>query len=76
MPYLNVVDAEGERQVALTLMTDDQVSEAFARDKEEIGSEISRMQAEIQALIEEARTEAREEAIEALEEAQESLEEA
>jgi hypothetical protein len=76
MPYLNVVDAEGDRQVALTLMTDDEVSEAFARDKEEIGSEIQRMQAEIQAIIEEAQAEARESAIEELEEAQEALEEA
>ncbi|MBN1659796.1 MAG: hypothetical protein JXA93_15430 [Anaerolineae bacterium] len=59
MPYLSSTDVEGERRVCIDLMTPEGARAAFAHDREEIGGQIERMSAEIQAIIEQARTQAR-----------------
>lgn len=64
IPYLTATDIEGERKVCISLMTPEGARDAFARDKEEIGSQIEHMRAEIQAIIEQSRAEAMQAAIE------------
>lgn len=66
VPFLGQVweDEEGGRHLSLRLVPPEQVGELFAEQKEEIGGELVKMQAELKAIIEEARGEAQEAASE------------
>ena len=52
------VDEEGERHLSFKLVSPDQVGDLFAEQKEQIGGELGKMKAEIQAIIEEAKANA------------------
>lgn len=60
VPFLGQVweDEEGGRHLSFRLVPPEQVGELFAEQKEEIGGEIAKMQAELKVIIEEARAEA------------------
>jgi hypothetical protein len=66
VPFLGQVweDEEGGRHLSLRLVPPEQVAELFAEQKEEIGGDLTKMQADLKAIIEEARGEAQEEASE------------
>ena len=57
VPFLGhlQVDEEGERHLSFKLVEPDQVGDLFAEHKEQIGDELGKMKAEIQAIIGEAR---------------------
>jgi len=63
VPYLGHVytDDEGERHLSFKLMAPEAVKGLFEEQKEEIGGDILKMQAEIKAIIEETRGMAKEE---------------
>ena len=60
VPFLDHVweDEEGERHLSFKLVSPDQVGDLFAEQKEQIGGELGKMKAEIQAIIEEAKANA------------------
>jgi hypothetical protein len=57
VPFLGQAweDEEGARHLSFRLVPPEQVGELFAEQKEEIGGEIAKMQAELKVIIEEAR---------------------
>jgi hypothetical protein len=58
VPFLGTLeDTEGERRIALTLVPEGEVGPLFEEQKEKIGGDLAKMQAEIKAIIEEARIE-------------------
>ena len=56
VPFLGEVsvDEEGRRALSLRLVPPDQVGDLYAGHKEQIGGDLGKMKAEIQAIIEEA----------------------
>jgi hypothetical protein len=64
VPFLGQVwdTEEGGRQLAFKLVPPEQVGEMFAQQKDEIGGDIAKMQAEIKAIIEETKEQAQAEA--------------
>jgi hypothetical protein len=60
VPFLGHVweNEAGERHLSFKLVTPDQVGDLFAEHKEQMGSDIAKIQTEIKAIIEEARAEA------------------
>lgn len=48
-------DDEGEERLSISLVPEDQVGELFEEQKEKIGGDLKKMQAEIKAIIEEAK---------------------
>ena len=56
VPFLGEVsvDEEGRRALSLRLVPPDQVGDLYAGHKEQIGGDLVKMKAEIQAIIEEA----------------------
>ena len=60
VPFLGHVwaDEEGERHLSFKLVSPDQVGDLFAEQKEQIGGELVKLKAGIQAIIEEARANA------------------
>ena len=58
VPFLGEVsvDEEGRRALSLRLVPPDQVRELYAGHKEQIGGDLGKMKAEIQAIIEEAQS--------------------
>ena len=56
VPFLGEVsvDEEGGRALSLRLVPPDQVGDLYAGHKEQIGGDLGKMKAEIQAIIEEA----------------------
>jgi hypothetical protein len=60
VPYLGHVweDEESGRHLSFKLASPDEVRDLFEVQKEEIGGDILRMQAEIQAIVEETKAEA------------------
>ena len=60
VPFLGDIseDEEGGRHLSFGLVSPDQARVLFGEQKEQIGSELSQMKAEIQAIVEEARAEA------------------
>lgn len=57
VPFLGHVwlDEEGTRHLSFKLVSPDQVGDLFTEQKEQIGDELGRMIAEIQAIVEEAK---------------------
>ena len=72
VPFLGHVwvDEEGERRLSLKLVSPDRVGDLIAEQKEQIGGDLAKMKAEIEAIIEEAKaqTDQQEESGEAKEE--------
>ena len=64
VPYLGHVftDDEGERHLSFKLVSPEEVKGLFEEQKEEIGGDILKMQADIKAIIEETKAAAKEEA--------------
>ena len=64
VPYLGhvYVDDDGERHLSFKLVAPEAVKDLFEEQKEEIGGDILKMQAEIKAIIEEAKAAAQGEA--------------
>jgi len=61
VPFLtSIEDKEGERRLSLALISQEEAGSLFQEQKEQIGGDVARMKAEIQAIIEEARAEAQE----------------
>jgi hypothetical protein len=62
VPYLGhiYVDDEGERHLSFKLASPEEVKDLFEEQKEEIGGDIAKMQAEIKAIIEETKAKAQE----------------
>lgn len=60
VPFLGHVwvDEEGGQHLSFKLVSPGQVGDLFAEQKEQIGGELGRMKAEIQAIIEEAKAKA------------------
>jgi hypothetical protein len=58
VPFLGEVseDEEGRRALSLRLVPPDQVGDLYAGHKEQIGGDLGKMKAEIQAIIEEAQS--------------------
>jgi hypothetical protein len=58
VPFLGEVsvDEEGGRALSLRLVPPDQVGDLYAGHKEQIGGDLGKMKAEIQAIIEEAQS--------------------
>ena len=58
VPFLGEVsvDEEGGRTLSLRLVPPDQVGDLYAGHKEQIGGDLGKMKAEIQAIIEEAQS--------------------
>jgi len=70
VPFPTPVQGEGEeRRLSLELVPPEQASELFAEQKERIGADFGKLQAEIKAIVEEAKAEAQAEGEEAPEEA-------
>jgi hypothetical protein len=69
VPFPTPVPGEGaERRLYLELVPPEQAGELFNEQKEKIGADLGKLQAEIKAIVEEARAEAQAEAEEAPEE--------
>ncbi len=58
VPFLGEVsvDEEGSRALSLRLVPPDQVGDLYAGHKEQIGGDLGKMKAEIQAIMEEAQS--------------------
>lgn len=74
MPFLSQQEGEEERYLTLSLVPPEEAQERFAEQKEQIGGEIGRLRAEIQAILQEAKTQTEEIVLEETEEALETAE--
>ena len=60
VPFLSPVqDESGEQQLVLKLVSEEEVGPLFEEQKEKIGGDLGKMQAEIQAIIEGVQAEAK-----------------
>ncbi|MEJ2209422.1 MAG: hypothetical protein P8129_10345 [Anaerolineae bacterium] len=76
MPFLTQQEGEEEHYLTLSLVPPEEAQERFAVQKEQIGGEINRLRAEIQAILQEAKDESEEIVLEEAEEAMEAAEDA
>jgi hypothetical protein len=59
VPFPTPIQGEGdERRLSLELVPPEQASELFSEQKEKIGADFGKLQAEIKAMVEEAKAEA------------------